>query len=79
MTLQYSLHLNINIPGRKVFHVYYYRLNVPYTERAYNAIIIIAYCYDAVTVLLKYRNNNFLFKSILPLKRQIKYFKILII
>jgi hypothetical protein len=52
MTFQYSLYLNINIPGRKVFHVYYYKLSVPYAERTYNATIIIIYYYDMITVLL---------------------------
>jgi hypothetical protein len=79
MTLQYSLYLGINTSGRKVFHAYYYRLSVPHTVRAHNAIIIAAYCYDTVTVLPKYRNNNFPPRSALSLKRQIKYFKILII
>jgi hypothetical protein len=79
MILQYSFYLDINTSGRKIFHVYYYKLSVPHTERAYNATIIAVYCHDAVTVLPKYRNNNFFPKSVLSLRRQIKYFKILII
>jgi hypothetical protein len=79
MTLQYFLYLNINIPGRKIFHAYYYKLNVPYAERAHNAAIIAAYYYDVVTVLPKCRNNNSSPKLILFSKRQIKYLKILII
>jgi hypothetical protein len=69
MIFQYSLFLNINIPGRKIFHVYYYKLNVPHTKRAYSIVIIAAYCYNIVTVLPKYRNNNFFFRLILLLKR----------
>jgi hypothetical protein len=75
MTLQYSLYLNINTPERKIFHAYYYKSRVPHAVRAYSAAIIAIYCYDAVTVLLKCRNSNSPPKSILPLKRQIKYFK----
>jgi hypothetical protein len=79
MILQYFFYLDINIPGRKVFHVYYYKLNVPYTVRAYSAVIIAIYCYDTVIVLSKYRNNNSFPRSVLSSKRQIKYFKILVI
>jgi hypothetical protein len=79
MIFQYSFYLNINIPGKKVFYIYYYKLNVPYTVRAYNVVITTIYCYDAVTVLSKYRNSNSSPRLILFLKRQIKYFKILII
>jgi hypothetical protein len=79
MILQYFFNLDINIPGRKVFHIYYYRLSVSYTVRVYGAAIIAVYCYDAVTVLLKYHNSNFSSKSALPSRRQIKYFKALII
>jgi hypothetical protein len=75
MTFQYSFYLDINILGRKIFYIYYYRSSVPYAVRAYGAAIITIYCYDAVTVLSKYRNSNFFSKSILPSKRQIEYFK----
>jgi hypothetical protein len=79
MIFQYFFYLNINISGRKVFHVYYNRLSVPHAVRVYGVAIIAAYCYDAVTVLLRCCNNNFPSKSALPLKRQIEYFKILVI
>jgi hypothetical protein len=79
MIFQYFFYLDINTFGRKIFHAYYYRLSVPYAERAYGAAIITAYCYDAVTVLPKCRNSNSLSKSVLPSKRQIKYLKILVI
>jgi hypothetical protein len=79
MTLQYSLYLNINTPGKKIFHFYYYKLSVSHTERAYGAAIFTIYCNDAVIVLLKYRNSNSLSRSILLSKRQIKYLKILVI
>jgi hypothetical protein len=57
MTLQYFFYLDINIPGRKVFYAYYYRLSVPHAVRAHDAAIIAAYCYDAVTVLSRCRNT----------------------
>jgi hypothetical protein len=75
MTFQYFLYLDINISVKKVFHAYYYKLSVPHAERIYGAAIIAAYCYDAVTVLLKCRNSNFFFRSVLPLRRQIKCFR----
>jgi hypothetical protein len=56
MTLQYSLYLGINTPGRKVFHAYYYRSSVPHAVRANGAATTAAYCYDAVTVLPRCRN-----------------------
>jgi hypothetical protein len=51
MILQYSLYLDINIFGRKIFHVYYYRLSVPHAERTKGAAPTTSYCYcqDAVT------------------------------
>jgi hypothetical protein len=54
MTLQYSLYLNINIPGRKIFHAYYYRSSVPYAERTKSVAPTASYCYcqDAVTILI---------------------------
>jgi hypothetical protein len=63
MTLQYSLYLGINILGRKVFHAYYYRSNVPHAVRAYGAATTAAYCYDAVTVLPRCRNSFIMMSS----------------
>jgi hypothetical protein len=69
MILQYFFYLDINTPGKKVFHVYYYKSSVSYAERAYSAAITAVYCYNAVTVLPRYRNSNSPSRSALPLKR----------
>jgi hypothetical protein len=70
MILQYSFYLNINIPGRKIFHVYYYRLSVPYAERIKGAASITFYYYDAMAVLLRCRNSNSPSRLVLLLRRQ---------
>jgi hypothetical protein len=51
MTLKYSLYLDTNTPGRKVFHAYYYRSSVPHAERTKGAAPTASYryCQDAVT------------------------------
>jgi hypothetical protein len=59
MIFQYSLYLNINISGRKVFHVYYYRSSVLHAERIKGAASTVSYCYDAVIIRIPYPTHCF--------------------